>query len=48
MTYTRTFGLQNVKIRESFADIVVGGSMLMISILEEYYKNLTLPVVLHG
>jgi hypothetical protein len=48
MTYTRTFGLQNVTVGESSADFVVGGSMLMISILEEYYKNLPLPVVLHG
>jgi hypothetical protein len=36
------------KGRRKLADFVVGGSMLMINILEEYYKNLTLRVVLHG
>jgi hypothetical protein len=46
--YTKTFCLQNVKVGESFADFVVGGSMLMMGIIEEHYKNLTLPVVLHG
>jgi len=48
MIYTKTFCLQNVKLGECFAYFVVGGSMLMIRVLGEYYKNLTLPVVLHG
>jgi hypothetical protein len=35
MIYTKTFCLKNVNIGENLADFAVGGSMLMISILEK-------------